>query len=74
MVTMTLAQTLILIGVLLAVAGLLFIVVPQVPFLVRLPGDLVYHSNNVHIYAPLGTCLLLSLVITVLLNMIFSRH
>jgi hypothetical protein len=39
----------------------------------RLPGDLQWTRGNVRIYAPLGTCLLLSLVLTLVLNLIGRR-
>ncbi|MBI3910183.1 MAG: DUF2905 domain-containing protein, partial [Armatimonadetes bacterium] len=37
----------------------------------QLPGDLVIRSDGWRIYAPLGTALLISLALTVLLNLIF---
>jgi hypothetical protein len=39
----------------------------------RLPGDLQWTRGNVRIYAPLGTCLVLSLVLTLVLNLIGRR-
>jgi hypothetical protein len=39
----------------------------------RLPGDLQWTRGNVRIYAPLGTCLLLSLVLTLVVNLIGRR-
>jgi len=32
-----------------------------------LPGDIHYHSGNLHLYFPLASCLLLSLLLTVAL-------
>jgi len=39
----------------------------------RLPGDLQWTRGNLRIYAPLGTCLVLSLVLTLVLNLIGRR-
>jgi hypothetical protein len=39
----------------------------------RLPGDVVYRGRNVTVYAPLGLMLLLSLVMTIALNVFWRR-
>jgi hypothetical protein len=39
----------------------------------RLPGDLHWRMGNAHVWVPLGTCLLVSLIATVLLNL-FGRR
>lgn len=39
----------------------------------RLPGDLVWRRGNVTVYAPIGLMLLLSVILTLLLNL-FSRR
>jgi ABC-type methionine transport system permease subunit len=39
----------------------------------RLPGDLRYSSGNVRVYAPLATMLLLSIVLTIVLNLLLRR-
>ena len=39
----------------------------------RLPGDLRWDSDRVQVYAPIMTCIVLSLVLTLLLNL-FSRR
>jgi len=36
----------------------------------RLPGDLAWRRGNVRLYAPIATCLLLSVVITVVVNLL----
>jgi len=35
-----------------------------------LPGDLVYEGDDVQVYAPVGTMIVLSIVLTVLLNLV----
>jgi hypothetical protein len=60
-------------GVLLAVIGVLLVVAPNIPFLGRLPGDIRVDSDNVRVFIPLGTMLVVSVVLTILLNRIARR-
>jgi hypothetical protein len=60
-------------GVMLAVVGLVLIVAPSIPFLGRLPGDIRIDNENVKVFVPLGTMLLLSLILTVVLNLLNRR-
>jgi hypothetical protein len=39
----------------------------------RIPGDLLFRRGNVRIFIPLGTCIVLSVVLTVLLSL-FARR
>ncbi|HEY2837988.1 MAG TPA: DUF2905 domain-containing protein [Pirellulales bacterium] len=64
--------TLIVIGVLIAVIGLLWMLIPSIPWLGRLPGDIVVERDNFHLYFPLATCVLLSLLLTA--GMWIVRH
>jgi hypothetical protein len=67
-----LARFLILFGVISFVVGLILLAGQRIPFLGRLPGDLLFRKGSATIYIPLATSLLLSLVLTILLN-IFWR-
>jgi hypothetical protein len=64
-----LGKFLVIVGVLLAVAGLLLMAGARFSFfgLGRLPGDIAYKGKNVQLYFPLVTCLLLSVVLTLVL-------
>ena len=60
-----LGRMILLLGLVLVAVGLFMVFAPRLPgFLGRLPGDLSWSRGNVRIYFPLGTCLLLSLVLT----------
>ena len=59
-------------GVLLAAVGVVLILAGKVPFLGRLPGDIVYRKGGTTFYFPLVTCLLLSLILSLLLS-VFRR-
>ena len=39
----------------------------------RLPGDLVFRRGNFTLYAPIGLMILVSVVLTILLNLFFRR-
>lgn len=58
------------IGVALVGLGLLFLLLGRVPWLGRLPGDIVIERPGLTVYIPLGTMLLISLVLTILANLI----
>jgi hypothetical protein len=68
-----LAKALIVFGMLLVATGLVLLFTGRLPFLGRLPGDLLYRRDTVTIYIPLGTMLLLSILLTILLNLLFRR-
>jgi hypothetical protein len=39
----------------------------------RLPGDLVFRRGNFTVYAPIGLMIVISVVLTILLNLFFRR-
>lgn len=61
-----LGKLLIIFGVVLAGVGLLLTLVGKVPWLGRLPGDIYYKSDHVTFYFPIVTCLLISVVLSLL--------
>ena len=61
-------------GAVLFIAGLLLTFGPKLPFrLGRLPGDIVWQGKHGSFYFPLGTCILLSILFS-LLSWLFRRH
>ncbi len=64
---MPIGKTLILIGLLLIIAGLLFTFEGKIPLLGKLPGDIRIERENFSFYFPLGTCVLLSLILSLVL-------
>ncbi len=59
-------------GVALVVLGLVFVLAGK-GVIPRLPGDLTFGKGNTRVYIPLGTSIVLSVVLTILLNLIFRR-
>ncbi len=64
-------RLLLIVGVLIAVLGLVSMVGARIPFLGRLPGDISFSRGTTHVYFPLATSIVLSLVLTLLLNLFF---
>ncbi len=61
-----LAKALIFLGVGLVILGVILILINKVPFAGRLPGDIIIQRKNFAFYFPLATCLVLSLIISVI--------
>lgn len=60
-------KSLMWIGALLFGAGLLLFFAPRLPFRIgRLPGDIVIRGKNTTFYFPLATCLVLSLLFSLI--------
>jgi hypothetical protein len=64
-------KILIIIGVFLVVFGIIFVFWGRIPFLGRLPEDIAVQKGNVSFFFPLATSIVISLVLTVLLNLFF---
>ena len=56
--------TLLVLGLVIAGFGLVWILAPSLPWLGGLPGDIRIERENFRFYFPLVTCLLLSLVLS----------
>ena len=66
-----LGKSLLAIGILVAVLGGILLLADRTGFpLGRLPGDLSFKGKNVSVYFPLGTSILVSLVLSGLLYLI----
>lgn len=66
----SLGRMLMLAGVLMLVVGALLSFAPQIPLLGKLPGDVHIDRPGLRITFPITTCLLLSAVLTLLLNLL----
>jgi hypothetical protein len=65
-------KILLLIGLVLLVAGGLFYLLGRLG-IGSVPGDLAFRRGNVRIFIPIGTSILLSILLTLLLNFLFRR-
>ena len=59
-------------GLLLALFGLFLWLGGKIPFLGRLPGDILIKKGNFSFYFPIVTCILLSIILSILLAL-FQR-
>jgi hypothetical protein len=67
-------RALIILGIVLVIVGLTVSYGPRMPFRIgRLPGDIYIHKNNTTFYFPIVTCILVSVVLS-LVMWIFNRR
>lgn len=62
-----LGKILLLVGVILAIIGAILTFANKVPFIGKLPGDLYIKKNNISIYFPLTTSIIISIILSVIL-------
>ena len=65
-----LAKILIAIGVVVLIAGVLLLLWPHLPLPGRLPGDLSFHRDGVHVFIPIATSIILSIILTIIINVV----
>jgi len=58
---------LIITGLIIAVLGVILMLAGKVPFLGRLPGDIIIERKNFTFYFPLATSIILSIILTLIL-------
>jgi uncharacterized protein HemY len=65
-----LAKVMIVIGSVLIAVGLVILVFPRLPFVGRLPGDILIKKENYTLYFPLATSIVISIIISLILYFI----
>jgi len=66
-------KLILLTGVFIAVVGLLLILADKIPFIGKLPGDILIRRKNFTFYFPLGTSILLSIILSLVLYFLGRR-
>lgn len=69
----SLARMLIVFGVVMALLGGLLLLAGKIPFLGRLPGDIIIRREHWSFYFPLTTSILLSILLTLLFSLVGRR-
>ncbi len=67
-----LGMLLLLLGCVTAVVGLVLLLSPRIPWLGHLPGDIHYQGRNAEFHFPVVTCILISIVLTIVLNVVLG--
>ena len=61
-------------GIILVGLGGLFILFGHLPYFGRLPGDINIQRKGVSIYIPLVSCIGLSIILTIIINLLLRRR
>jgi len=61
------------IGIFIVVLGIVLLVVARLG-IERIPGDIVWRKGNFTVYAPLGLMIVVSIMLTIILNLFFNRR
>ena len=72
-----LGRLLLVIGGAIVLLGAAVLLAGRVPWLGRLPGDILIRRGNSTIFIPIVTCLVVSLILTVIINVVLlllRRH
>jgi hypothetical protein len=63
----SLGKGLILVGLLIATVGVLFLFSEKIGWIGRLPGDITIRRGNYTVHFPLATCLIISVLLSLLI-------
>jgi len=59
-----------IVGIIIVVLGLILVLGDRIPFLGKLPGDILIKKDGISFYFPVVTFLLVSVVLTIIINFI----
>lgn len=62
----SLGKALVIAGLVIAGVGMVLILAPRVPWLGRLPGDILIKKDNFRFFFPVTTCIVISILLTLL--------
>lgn len=66
-------KILMVLGIVIFLMGGLILAAGKVPYIGRLPGDIYIKRENFTFYFPLATGIIISIVLTIVLNLVFRR-
>ena len=64
------AKLLVILGCAIVLSGAALWLMSRLPFLGRLPGDILISKGNISIFIPILTMIIISIVLTILLNLV----
>jgi Protein of unknown function (DUF2905). len=59
-------KTLLIFGLVLVLLGGVLILLPKIPWIGKLPGDLFFKGEKVSFYFPITTCIIISILLTII--------
>jgi hypothetical protein len=59
-------KMLIVMGIILMLIGIIMTLGPKIPWIGRLPGDIIIKKEQFSFYFPLTTCIIISIILTLL--------
>lgn len=65
----TFGRLFLIIGAVFILLGILFVLFPKIPYLGKLPGDIQIERKGAQIFFPITTCILLSIVLTLVMRL-----
>jgi hypothetical protein len=68
----SMGKILLVLGIGIAVVGVIVMLGARIPFLGTLPGDLSFERGNARFYVPIVTSIVISILLTVVLNVFFG--
>jgi len=68
-----LGKIIIILGFFIVILGAFLLLAGRIPGIGRLPGDIYYQKGNFSFYFPVVTCLIISIVLSIILNFVFRR-
>lgn len=67
------AKFLILLGVVIIGIGLILLLFEKIPYIGRLPGDILIKRKNFTFYFPITTSIIISIILSIILMIIFRK-
>ena len=64
-----LGKVLIILGAVIVGIGVLLVVGDKIPWVGRLPGDIIIRKEKITFYFPIVTCLILSILLTIIFSL-----
>jgi hypothetical protein len=68
-----LGWSLVVLGAVIVVVGLVIVFGDRIPLLGHLPGDIVIHGDNLTVFIPLGTMFVVSVLVSLVLALLNRR-
>ncbi|MFQ5823823.1 MAG: DUF2905 domain-containing protein [bacterium] len=69
----TFGKFFIFLGLLFLAIGVFFVFIKQIPFLGKLPGDILIHKKNFTFYFPITTSIVLSILLSIIFYFLSKR-